>query len=250
MQPLIDRGHDVTIVTTLPLENIDKRYRHIQLDVPPLPKEFMSGMIKDTKGFLGGLTAMKSAIDFGSQHSNLTLQDPRMKRLMAEEKFDLVILGFFLNLFQLGVAASFKCPVVLSLTQRAQNLINDFVGNPTEVFYVPHMRSGLNQPLSFFERVKNVIVSLAIDKGFASYIDYRMELLYNYNFPPEKFPSYEEMLKNVSLVLTISHFSEGVIRPDVPAIVEVAGIQVKPKPEELPKVSHSSIVNFNGRCKV
>lgn len=49
------------------------------------------------------------------------------------------------------------------------------------------------------------------------------------------------MLKNVSLILTCSHFSGGIIRPNVPAIVEIGGIQVKPKPNPLPKVSSNLI---------
>lgn len=46
-------------------------------------------------------------------------------------------------------------------------------------------------------------------------------------------PTFEEMLRNVSLVIGNSHFSEGVIRPMVPAYVEVGGIQVKPQPTPL-----------------
>lgn len=47
--------------------------------------------------------------------------------------------------------------------------------------------------------------------------------------------SFEEMQKNVSLVIGNSHFSDGVIRPLVPAYVEVGGIQIKPKPTPLDK---------------
>lgn len=39
-------------------------------------------------------------------------------------------------------------------------------------------------------------------------------------------PSYEEMQKNVSLVLANSHFSDGLIRPTVPAYVEIGGIHI------------------------
>lgn len=45
------------------------------------------------------------------------------------------------------------------------------------------------------------------------------------------------MLRNVSLVLTCHHFTDGPIRPNVPAVVEIGGIQVKAKPEVLPAVS-------------
>lgn len=48
-------------------------------------------------------------------------------------------------------------------------------------------------------------------------------------------PDYDEMRKNVSLVIGNSHFSDGVIRPMVPAYVEVGGIQVKPEQAPLDK---------------
>jgi len=48
-------------------------------------------------------------------------------------------------------------------------------------------------------------------------------------------PRYEEINKNVSLVLFNSHaISEGPIRPNVPGVVEVGGIQIKEKPDPLP----------------
>lgn len=48
--------------------------------------------------------------------------------------------------------------------------------------------------------------------------------------------SFDEALKNVSLVFCNSHaISEGPLRPNVPGIVEIGGIQIKDKPEPLPK---------------
>lgn len=48
--------------------------------------------------------------------------------------------------------------------------------------------------------------------------------------------SFEEAKKNVSLVFCNSHgISEGPLRPNVPGIVEIGGIQIKNKPEALPK---------------
>ncbi|XP_037908595.1 UDP-glycosyltransferase UGT5-like isoform X3 [Hermetia illucens] len=235
MEPLIERGHDVTIVTTLPLEDSGKRYRHIQLDVPPAPKEFMSGIVETSQSLFGLLLNTKKVTDFSLEYSNLALHDPKMKRLMEEESFDLVVFGVFFNMFQIGVAAHFKCPIVMSFMQRPMRLVNTIVGNPLEVTYVPEVFVGNVQPLGFFDRVKNFLMVLAMDISFLPYVDYKTEHLYNYNFPSEKYPTYSEMLKNISLVLTCSHLSEGVIRPNVPAIVEVGGIQVKSKPDPLPK---------------
>lgn len=48
-------------------------------------------------------------------------------------------------------------------------------------------------------------------------------------------PSYEKLRQNVSLITGNFHFSDGTIRPLVPAFIEVGGIQVKPKADPLDK---------------
>lgn len=48
-------------------------------------------------------------------------------------------------------------------------------------------------------------------------------------------PSYEKLRQNVSLITGNFHFSDGTIRPLVPAFIEVGGIQVKPKSDPLDK---------------
>lgn len=56
-------------------------------------------------------------------------------------------------------------------------------------------------------------------------------------FPSELYPSYNKVLKNISLVLVNDHFSQGAIRPYVPNMIEVGGLQVKKKSSSLPAVS-------------
>lgn len=65
----------------------------------------------------------------------------------------------------------------------------------------------------------------------------------SYNFPADRYRSYDESLRNVSLSLVNSHFSSGLIRPYVPNLVEIGGIQVKPKPSPLPEVSELSLLS-------
>lgn len=51
-----------------------------------------------------------------------------------------------------------------------------------------------------------------------------------------KMISFDQAKKNVSLVFCNSHaISEGPLRPNVPGVVEIGGIQIKSKPDPLPK---------------
>ncbi|XP_037926300.1 UDP-glucosyltransferase 2-like isoform X3 [Hermetia illucens] len=235
MQPLIDRGHDVTIVTTLPLHSPIKGCRHIQLNVPPPPKNLRSGANMESGKFTNMWQNYKKFMEFSLQYGNRTLNDPAMRQLMSEEVFDLVILDVYFNTFQIGLAAHFKCPFVFIIMQRPIKLFGDLVGNPLELTYVPNVIMGNIQPMSFLNRVKNVLATFVGEYASAWYLNYRMEEFYNYNFPSGRFPSYKEMIRNISLILTCSHFSEGTVRPNVPAVIEIAGIQAKSKPYPLPK---------------
>lgn len=58
--------------------------------------------------------------------------------------------------------------------------------------------------------------------------------LYSFHFPSKKYISYEDAQKNISLIFVNSHTSQGNIRPNVPGIVEVGGIQIKSTPSSLP----------------
>lgn len=56
------------------------------------------------------------------------------------------------------------------------------------------------------------------------------------NFPAGKFPPYETAIRNISLILANDHFSQGMLRPNLPNVIEVGGLQVKTKPYPLPQV--------------
>ena len=61
--------------------------------------------------------------------------------------------------------------------------------------------------------------------------------LFSQYFPSPKFRSYDDALKNISLILVNDHFTEVAVRPNVPAAVDIRGIQIKTVPDQLPDVS-------------
>lgn len=50
-------------------------------------------------------------------------------------------------------------------------------------------------------------------------------------------------MKNLSIILVNSHISQGNIRPNVPAIIEIGGIQVKSTPAPLPDVKLNDMLS-------
>ncbi|KAL9925031.1 uncharacterized protein ACN2A1_010713 [Glossina fuscipes fuscipes] len=253
---LAEEGHNVTVVVTQePKVNHQKIHTIL---IPPgeehiefLHKEF-SDLAKQKPSLLRTLTNLIGSLRLIIDMQRDALKDERFTQLYdnPDTKFDLVIVGYFLNSFQFGVAAKFKAPVILSWMSAPVHIINDYVGNPNGVAYVPNtmMATKLGEKMNFLERVQNFLTAIMFDT-FGKIMDYRNQCFYNELFPNDdgKLPTYEEMKNNVSLVFCNSHFTEGPIRPNVPAVIEIGGIQVKdqpnPLPEDISSVLHESKVH-------
>ncbi|XP_055846166.1 uncharacterized protein LOC129912079 [Episyrphus balteatus] len=230
---LVERGHDVTVATTIPLIKKNHRFRHVQLDPPVGVEQFMSSEINDPPPFYKKITKIAN---FLTDYSEQSLNQTKMRKLMDEESYDLVILGYFMSDLMLGVAAHFKCPVVVSFMIQTNSMTNYLVGNPNEVSYVPSIFLGVKQPMGFVNRLKNfLIVNIVEEMVMKNLFNWYQEAVYTANFPPDKYPPFDEVKKNISLILTNHHFSQTPIRPNVPAMVEVGGIQIKEKPDPLPE---------------
>lgn len=117
-------------------------------------------------------------------------------------------------------------------TMRPTIYFNAIVGNPTEVSYVPNLLLGYKDPMNFSQRLANFLMTSA-EYLTRFYGIYKYSNFYDTNFPPSKYPSLDEMRKNVSLVLINSHFSQGNPRPYVPAMIDVGGLHIKTKPSPL-----------------
>ncbi|XP_068150986.1 UDP-glycosyltransferase UGT5-like [Drosophila tropicalis] len=168
------------------------------------------------------------------------LKDQRVKDLYEnkDNKFDLVISGYFVNNYQFGLAHKLKAPLIISFSAQPFGLLNTLVGNPLELSYVPAMYTVVKtgETMTFGQRLYTFILTAVQTVWFAVY-DWENERRYLelYGDDPSM-PKYVDLNKNISLMFIATHgLSEGPIRPNVPAFVEIGGIQVKDKPDPLPK---------------
>lgn len=176
---------------------------------------------------------MPKLMVMSSGAANATLNHPDFRRIMEEETFDFLISGFFLNNFHTGLAAHFKCPFAILVTGPAMLWTNQYLGQPTFAEAVPNIFSGLHGELNFKERLVNMYYTLREYFFTIEYEDYQREL-YNSNFPNPTYPSYDDVKKNVSLILTNDYLTAGKVRPNLPTLVQIGGIQIKSKPSPLP----------------
>lgn len=175
-----------------------------------------------------------------TRRSNEILQHEIVKQLFnSNQQFDLFVLGYNFNEPLLGIAAHFRCPSVILSPSPAMKALRDFVGNPAEIATTPiFSRSGETDfPPKFRERFF-LFIGYTIEYVIAVSMDYLLhEPVYSKYFPPASgYLTYDEIKKNVSLVLVNHHFSQGDFRPMYPNLVDIGGIQIRTKPKLLPEV--------------
>lgn len=187
-------------------------------------------------------------IEINTQSAHDALEDPVTKDLLESgQRFDLFILGWTYNDFLLGIAAHFKCPSIVFHTVASTKTVRDFVGSPAAVQsnYASAIVHGqteityLRRILFFFEH--------AIEFAMVHFYNYFvLRPYYNQHFPATKnYPSFSDVKRNVSLVFVGHHFSQGAIRPSVPNLIEIGGIQIKNEPDSLPQKIKEFLKNTN-----
>lgn len=176
-----------------------------------------------------------------ADRSRLAVKHEKMQALLndSNEKFDLFVLGWVANDFHLGLAGHYRVPSVVLTTLTPLKSLRDFVGNPATISTVPMMTTGQSHELlGFFSRVKTFFMYSAEYLLITWLTKFKHTPYYNELFPIEHgYPSFDEVKRNVSLVLVNHHFSLGGIRPMVPNFIEISGVQAKVKPDPLPAVS-------------
>lgn len=172
---LAEKGHEITFVSTYPLGKQLKNYRDIKVPFDEADKEFLSEIAKDPKG-KGFVYMFPRLTSLLYRLGNETLQMKEMKKLMNEEEFDLVIVGYFLTEFMLGVADHFKCPSILFSPAATFTVINQALGNPLGTSGTPHILSGVTK-MDFLGRLKTFVVT-GVELTATQYLKYRARQVY------------------------------------------------------------------------
>uniref|UniRef100_A0A6P4FGA1 UDP-glucuronosyltransferase 1-6-like n=1 Tax=Drosophila rhopaloa TaxID=1041015 RepID=A0A6P4FGA1_DRORH len=235
---LAEAGHNVTVVSMMEPKI---KHKDITLIVIPMDEEQelilenqMTEMAGQKNSLVSTMNRLLNDMDVMIKAQADLLSDPRFQRIY-ETKFDLMILGYFINDFQLAVAHKLKVPVIVDWMSAPIPAIEQFVGNPSEVAYVPILGTAVSHPMGLFNRIENLAKSLLF-KGIFFAFDIKLTRIYKEVFPEKDQPSLSDLRKNISMAFVGSQLnSEGPIRPLVPAIIEIGGIQIKDKPNPLPK---------------
>lgn len=136
---LIDAGHNLTIVCSESLPG-NKNFHNIFIaenEETKYVKEDHMSKVLQADGVKSFMQSNIAAISMLSQHQREAMFSKKMHDLLKTNSFDLVILGYFFNDFQLAIPAQLKVPVIVSWLAAPTNIVTHFVGSPNAQSYVP-----------------------------------------------------------------------------------------------------------------
>jgi glucuronosyltransferase len=128
---LAEKGHEITFMSTYPMNKNIKNYREIQIPFDDEEKSFLDEIVKNPKekGFVYMISKVfKLVYPLGDR----TLNHVEMQKL-KKESFDLLIVGYFMTDFMLGLGDHFKCPTILFSAGRMIGTIEESIGNPKDL---------------------------------------------------------------------------------------------------------------------
>lgn len=173
---LAERNHEITFISPFPLSKPMKNYRDIKLEFnDSATSAFISEVTKNPKK-VSMFQMMSKMPELIFNLGNDTLQSYEVRKLMREEQFDLVIVGFFFTDFGLGLADHFKCPSIVFAHAGSFWTLNKMVGNPLSISAVPSslVRGDMT---SFVNRLKTFFLTI-MEMTMAEYMKYRSKQVY------------------------------------------------------------------------
>lgn len=145
----------------------------------------------------------------------------------SEEKFDAVIVEIFAIDALFGLGQHFNCPVIGVTTFDAVYWNNVHTGNQSPYSYIPMAFAGLNDRMTFTERLINTIYSLG-EKLLYNFLHLRQHRKLYQKYFPKASTSFDDVHKSLSIVFMNSHIGTSSARPFLPNMIEIGGIHIQP----------------------
>lgn len=241
LMELAQRGHNLTVISHFPLNSNEKlhirnNYHDISLaGSVELDTNNVSMTLFESFGYhitsktfsnllalymMGGAsTEAAFKVDALNQFVNATLT--------TGHNFDLAIIETFNMDVFLGLVYRMKVPFISITTCALFPWSAERIAMPQNPSYIPTNSDIYDDKMNLLQRIKNTVSLISLQTVFKF-----MFLSRDQKVAYEKFghdlPRLEDIAKNTSLILANVHFSLNKPRPNVPQLIEVGGIHIKP----------------------
>lgn len=88
---------------------------------------------------------------------------PEFKKVMKEEKFDIVMIECLTVDVNLGLAGFFNATPIIVSSLEPQGQMHRIFGNPRSLSFVPGPMTGYREPMKFMERFNNFVCTIVFD---------------------------------------------------------------------------------------
>nr|ATN96016.1 UDP-glucuronosyl transferase 343A4 [Aphis gossypii] len=237
-QPLFEelshRGHNVTVVSSFPLDRPINNYTDIG---PFINKERVRNVMELVN--MNFITSAQLKWKLGIQLSETVMSHENMKKFLqsSSNSFDLVMIETFCQEYTVAMGHKFNAPVINLAPAMLWVSVSKWLHVPSTFSYIPDVCLQTAGDMDFVDRLKNTITGL-IQSYVENYIYLpKMKEVMNKYITYEGWesrPPLERMLNNVSLTLVNSNYAIGVARPYLQGVVEVGGMHLK-TPKSLPE---------------
>lgn len=167
------------------------------------------------------------------------ISDNQLQELLSNKdtQFDLIFIELYHVDGVFALSHRFNCPIIGLSFQPVLPIYNWLIGNPTTFSYIPHVYLPFTDIMSFWKRIINAVFSIftaafynfVSTKGYQKHVD----LLLRQTESPKL--NIEELSESLSLILAEFHFSSAYTRPNLPNVIDIAGIHIQ-SPKPLPQV--------------
>ncbi|XP_011141917.2 UDP-glucuronosyltransferase 2B19 [Harpegnathos saltator] len=226
MKSLVQRGHQVDVVSHFPQKKPIPNYTDISLagSVPEVRNNLSASNIFSFNSF----TIKYMTKIFGSDTCEL-LGHPALQNLIKnppqDPPYDLVIIEVFTAPCYLAFGRLLKVPMVAVIATSLYDWLHEMIGNPYNPAFIPSLFSTFDQDMNFKERLTNFLITNILSIQINYQAIFQVEYVRKYFGIEDTF--IRELYSDISLFLVNSHPALQGIRPYMPAVIEVGGLHIK-----------------------
>ncbi|XP_041988993.1 UDP-glucosyltransferase 2-like [Aricia agestis] len=242
VKPLLQAGHEITLVTVYPETKPVKNLTII--DVSHL-QETIEGINVLDKSTMG----MSLIKEFARNVSNTVISSPAVRDVLTIKQFDAVINEWFITDADAGYAAVQQAPWILLLGTTLSPYMEHLVDSVKSIPTIPLMLNEADIPMSLWQRIKNTIMFFAFIINELLVEMSITENDYRKNFGPIAearqitLPPLQEVKHNISVLFVNSHPSLAPAQSVPPNVIDIAGYHIDdapPLPKDLQELLDSS----------
>lgn len=232
------RGHNVAIFNSVEGTEGVKGVRNV------LSKEIKAQVdrvqLSFFEGSMNNLTTITTWFNMLYETTELVFKDPFIVDLVREPvdpvtkkpKYDVVVIDGVMNDFSLAFGHHLKVPNIIFSTTVIFYQHAWFLNIPYPLSYVPSMGSDFLEPMGFVDRALSAYGNFFLLFMMKYFANPNGDIVVKQHLPNT--PSSNDLVRNVSFVLSHTHPSFNPRTPSMPFTAEVGGLNCKP-PNPLPK---------------